>query len=38
MSAIGNQKFRIALRYHKSGNVDGTRWAVRGVKIVGTGR
>ena len=34
LSAIGNQKFRIALRYHKSGSVDGTRWAVRGVKVV----
>ena len=35
LSAIGNQKFRIALRYHKSGSVDGTRWAVRGVKVMG---
>ena len=34
LSAIGSQKFRIALRYHKSGSVDGTRWAVRGVKII----
>ena len=34
LSAIGNQKFRIALRYHKSGSVDGTRWAVRGVKVI----
>ena len=34
LSAIGNQKFRIALRYRKSGTVDGTRWAVRGVKVV----
>jgi hypothetical protein len=34
LSAIGNQKFRIALRYRKSGSVDGTRWAVRGVKVV----
>ena len=33
LSVIGNQKFRIALRYRKSGTVDGTRWAVRGVKI-----
>ena len=33
LSAIGSQKFRIALRYRKSGTVDGTRWAVRGVKI-----
>ena len=34
LSAIGNQKFRIALRYHKSGTVDGTRWAVKGVKVM----
>ncbi len=34
LRAIGNQKFRIALRYHKNGNIDGTRWAVRGVKVV----
>ena len=34
LSAIGSQKFRIALRYHKSGSVDGTRWAVRGVKVI----
>jgi len=34
LSAIGNQKFRIALRYHKNGTADGTRWAVRGVKIL----
>ena len=34
LSVIGNQKFRIALRYHKNGNVDGTRWAVRGAKVV----
>ncbi|MDD6184159.1 MAG: DUF5689 domain-containing protein [Bacteroidales bacterium] len=33
LSAIGSQKFRIALRYRKSGTADGTRWAVRGVKI-----
>ena len=33
LSVIGNQKFRIALRYRKSGTVDGTRWAVRGEKI-----
>ena len=33
LSAIGSQKIRIALRYRKSGTVDGTRWAVRGVKI-----
>ena len=34
LSVIGNQKFRIALRYRKSGTVDGTRWAVRGVNVV----
>ena len=34
LSAIGNQKFRIALRYRKNGTVDGTRWAVRGVKVM----
>lgn len=34
LSDIGNHKFRIALRYHKSGSVDGTRWAVRGMKVV----
>lgn len=34
LSAIGSQKFRIALRYRKSGTADGTRWAVRGVKVV----
>ena len=34
LSVIGSQKFRIALRYRKSGTVDGTRWAVRGVKVV----
>ena len=33
LSVIGNQTFRIALRYHKNGSVDGTRWAVRGVKV-----
>lgn len=33
LSAVGNQKFRIALRYHKNGTADGTRWAVRSVKI-----
>ena len=33
LSVIGNQKFCIALRYRKSGTADGTRWAVRGVKI-----
>jgi len=34
LNAIGNQKFRIALRYHKSGTIDGTRWAVKGVKVM----
>ncbi len=34
LSAIGSQKFRIALRYHRSGTANGSRWAVRGVKIV----
>jgi len=33
LSVIGNQKFRIALRYRKNGSVDGTRWAVRGVNV-----
>ncbi len=34
LSAIGSQKFRIALRYHRNGSANGSRWAVRGVKIV----
>ena len=33
LSAVSNKKFRIALRYHKNGSVDGTRWAVREVKV-----
>jgi len=33
LSPIGNQTFRIALRYHRNGTVDGTRWAVRGMKV-----
>lgn len=37
LTAIGNQKFRIALRYRKNGTVNGTRWAVRGVKVVSAG-
>lgn len=32
-SVIGSSNFRIALRYHKSGSPDGTRWAVRGIKF-----
>lgn len=31
LSAAGNVPFRIALRYHKQGNADGTRWFVRGL-------
>ena len=34
LNAIGSQKFRIALRYHRNGTANGSRWAVRGVKIV----
>ena len=33
LSPVGNQKFHIALRYHKHAAADGTRWAVRGVKV-----
>ena len=33
LAPVGNQKFRIALRYHKHAAADGTRWAVRGVKV-----
>jgi len=32
-SVIGQPRFRIALRYHKNGNVAGTRWAVRSLKF-----
>lgn len=38
LSAIGNQKFRIALRYNKNSSVNGTRWAVRGMKVYGIGQ
>lgn len=38
MNNIGDQPFRIALRYHKNSTVDGTRWSVREVKIVRTPR
>lgn len=31
LSPIGNQNFRIALRYHNT--APGTRWSIRGVKI-----
>lgn len=30
-SVIGQPKFHIALRYHKNGNADGTRWSVRSL-------
>lgn len=33
LSNIGNQKFRIALRYHRNTNINGTRWSVRGMKV-----
>lgn len=33
LSVIGSQRFRIALRYRRNGSVDGTRWAVRGMKV-----
>lgn len=33
LSVIGDQKFRIALRYRKNGTVAGTRWAIRGIKV-----
>lgn len=33
LSNIGNQKFRIALRYHKHAAIEGSRWSVKGVKI-----
>ncbi len=29
LNAVGSSNFRIALRYHKSGNADGTIWMVR---------
>lgn len=32
-SVIGSSTFRIALRYHKNGTPDGTRWAVRALKF-----
>ena len=31
---LGGGNVRIALRYHKDGNMAGTRWMVRGMKIV----
>jgi len=33
LSPIGNQKFRIALRYHNPSSTNGSRWAVCGVKV-----
>lgn len=30
---VGNNKFRIALRYRMNGSVSGTRWSVRGYKL-----
>lgn len=32
-SDIGSTTFRIALRYHKNGTADGTRWSIRGLKF-----
>lgn len=33
LSSVGSSTFRIALRYRKSGNADGTRWMVRSMSI-----
>lgn len=33
ISVIGNTRFRVALRYHKDGTANGTRWSVRGLKF-----
>lgn len=35
-SVIGNGNFRIALRYHKNGTPDGTRWAISALKFIQT--
>lgn len=36
VSAIGSNKFRIALRYHKYGSADGSRWAVKALNFYQT--
>ncbi len=33
-SVISSPNFRIAFRYHKSGNANGTRWSIKGMKFV----
>lgn len=38
LSQVNNSNFRIALRYRKNGSADGTRWAVRGIKIMNSGK
>lgn len=32
-SVINNPNFRIAFRYHKNGNANGTRWSIRGAQF-----
>lgn len=36
MSAVGSNTFRIALRYHKYGMANGSRWAIRSLKFYQT--
>ena len=36
IQSIGNKKFRIALRYHKYGSANGSRWAVKSLKFCKT--
>lgn len=33
LSNIGDNKFRIAFRYNKNGTPNGSRWAIKGIKI-----
>ena len=33
MSVVGNNSFRIALRYHKYGTTNGSLWAIRSLKF-----
>lgn len=33
ISGIGNNKFRIAFRYHKNGNVNGSAWVIKSAKF-----
>lgn len=33
INAIGNNHFRIAFRYHKDGNINGSAWIIRNIKF-----